>query len=211
MLLCIVDDSRRPSYFTPQRCAASVPMLFFSHAKACLVCELYILDGRQSGQQYWNSEAANLCPVCELYISKEPVPCSAGRLGRKYQRACKPGSVHRLCRRMGDHSSRDDVAIILKQPTRATGRRMPFAAPIWSCSRWGLPCHCRYRQRGALLPHRFDLAVPKQRWFIFCGTIPGVAPGGRYPPPFLAGARTFLPRCTEIQHRRPPGPLVARP
>ncbi len=29
------------------------------------------------------------------------------------------------------------------------------AAPIWSCSGWGLPCHSRYRERGALLPHRF--------------------------------------------------------
>src|SRR5262249_50037357 len=26
------------------------------------------------------------------------------------------------------------------------------------CSRWGLPCRCRCRPRGALLPHRFTLA-----------------------------------------------------
>ena len=32
------------------------------------------------------------------------------------------------------------------------------AAPIWSCSRWGLPCQRRYRRCGALLPHRFTLA-----------------------------------------------------
>jgi hypothetical protein len=32
------------------------------------------------------------------------------------------------------------------------------AAPTWSCSRWGLPCRRRRRQRGALLPHRFTLA-----------------------------------------------------
>ena len=32
-------------------------------------------------------------------------------------------------------------------------------APIWSCSRWGLPCHPRYRGRGALLPHPFTLAA----------------------------------------------------
>ena len=31
------------------------------------------------------------------------------------------------------------------------------AAPIWSCSRWGLPCRFRYRSRGGLLPHRFTL------------------------------------------------------
>src|SRR5262245_65612395 len=32
------------------------------------------------------------------------------------------------------------------------------AAPIWSCSRWGLPCRFRCRSRGGLLPHRFTLA-----------------------------------------------------
>ena len=35
------------------------------------------------------------------------------------------------------------------------------AAPIWSCSRWGLPCRFRCRSRGGLLPHRFTLAC----WF----------------------------------------------
>ena len=30
-------------------------------------------------------------------------------------------------------------------------------APMRSCSRWGLPCRCRRRQRGALLPHPFTL------------------------------------------------------
>ena len=28
---------------------------------------------------------------------------------------------------------------------------------------------------------------------ILCGTFPGVAPAGRYPAPFVRGARTFLP------------------
>jgi len=35
------------------------------------------------------------------------------------------------------------------------------AVPIWSCSRWGLPCRRRYRRRGALLPHHFTLAAPE--------------------------------------------------
>ena len=42
----------------------------------------------------------------------------------------------------------------------------PPAAPTWSCSRWGLPCRCRCRPRGALLPHHFTLAahaVPRGR------------------------------------------------
>jgi hypothetical protein len=32
-----------------------------------------------------------------------------------------------------------------------------------------------------------------QRRFAFCGTVPKIAFAGRYPAPFLAGARTFLP------------------
>jgi hypothetical protein len=42
------------------------------------------------------------------------------------------------------------------------GAGMPLArrpaAPIRSCSRWGLPCRRCCRRRGALLPHRFTLA-----------------------------------------------------
>ncbi len=71
------------------------------------------------------------------------------------------------------------------------------AAPMRSCSRWGLPCRRRYRRRGALLPHPFTLACDrslrsKRRRFAFCGTFPGVAPAGDYPAPCFRGARTFL-------------------
>ena len=80
-------------------------------------------------------------------------------------------------------------------PAGRLADRVP-AAPTWSCSRWGFPCHCRCRQRGALLPHHFTLASPPEegdRRCLFCGTFPGVAPAGRYPAPCLRGARTFLP------------------
>ena len=47
--------------------------------------------------------------------------------------ACKPGSV------VDSHSSRRRVTATLKQPTRI--RRGPrHWIPIWSCSKWGLPC-----------------------------------------------------------------------
>jgi hypothetical protein len=57
----------------------------------------------------------------------------------------------------------------LTRPTRAAGRERPrnyhgflnrdiTAAPIRSCSRWGLPCRPCCQRRGALLPHRFALA-----------------------------------------------------
>ncbi len=55
------------------------------------------------------------------------------------------------------------------------------AAPIRSCSRWGLPCHPCHQGRGALLPHRFTRARGASRphgRFVFCGTVPGVAPAG---------------------------------
>jgi hypothetical protein len=58
----------------------------------------------------------------------------------------------------------------LLRPTRAAGREHPCqlsrakqpwtitAAPIRSCTRWGLPCRPCYQGRGALLPRRFALA-----------------------------------------------------
>jgi len=52
----------------------------------------------------------------------------------KKESADKPGSV------LGNHSSGMPVARHLKQPTRKQcGPHHCF--PIWSCSRWGLPCH----------------------------------------------------------------------
>ena len=83
---------------------------------------------------------------------------------RERQPACKPGSVVASPeRRAGSHSSRTTLAGRLVQPTRAaaTERRRTDepsgATPIWSCSRWGLPCRSRCRSRGALLPHPFTL------------------------------------------------------
>ena len=73
-----------------------------------------------------------------------------------------------LARRDG-HSSGTHLAVRLTRPTRAAGRECPCdhhgtvipdiaAAPIRSCSRWGLPCRPCCQGRGALLPHRFALA-----------------------------------------------------
>ncbi len=69
---------------------------------------------------------------------------------KKGKLADKPGSV------VGSHSSRRSVTRTLWRPTR--GQREPrYCPPIWPCSGWGLPCHLRYRKRGALLPHLFTL------------------------------------------------------
>ena len=98
----------------------------------------------------------------------------------KCQPACKPGSVWRfpsatvirLGRRLRDASSNQPGWRAWK---RVCERVAPSTAtPIWSCSRWGLPCRRRCRNRGALLPHRFTLAWwPKPPWrSLLCGTFP---------------------------------------
>jgi hypothetical protein len=127
----------------------------------------------------------------------------AGPSSTKDQPACKPGSVWpaadaatmtaiRLGRRLPGASSNLPERLVRTDPE--TWLR---TAPIRSCSRWGLPCRFRCRKRGALLPHRFTLAAGQtlraRGGLLFCGTVPGVAPAGRYPAPFVRGARTFLP------------------
>jgi len=42
---------------------------------------------------------------------------------------------------------------------KQTGRFLARATPIWSCSRWGLPCRLCCQRRGALLPHPFTLTL----------------------------------------------------
>ena len=149
-----------------------------------------------------------------------PPGANPQHLMRERQTACKPGSVP--ASRAGDgHSSGTPVTGRLVRPTRAAARELASpatcrqAAPTWSCSRWGLPCRRRYRRRGALLPHPFTLtgrragkpARPGRR-FAFCGTVPGVAPAGRYPAPCSRGARTFLCRQAGAGRQRPSGRLA---
>ena len=77
------------------------------------------------------------------------------------QTVCKPGSVPAE-RTMAIHLGRPSPDASRDLP----GRRRenppadirPLAASTRSCSRWGLPCRRRCRQRGAPLPHPFTLA-----------------------------------------------------
>jgi len=75
----------------------------------------------------------------------------------------------------------------------------PAAVPIWSCSRWGLPCRPRCRGRGALLPHRFALARGVSQRMP-----PADAPRGmsRRAPWVLARAVCFLWHCPWGRPRR---------
>ncbi len=87
-----------------------------------------------------------------------------------------------------------------------------ICSPIWSCSRWGLPCHCCYQQRGALLPHHFTLTGPEQgRRYLFCGTGRGLAPPRCYlaPCPMEPGLSSLLlvtthPQAERLHSRLPP-------
>ncbi len=122
-----------------------------------------------------------------------------------WEPACKPGSV------MDGHSSGMHVAVHLKRPTRgpcgphvATEAARP---PIWSCSGWGLPCHCCYQQRGALLPHHFTLTNrPVGRWrYIFCGTFRRLAPPRRYLAPCPSEPGLSSTFCKAATIRPTPG------
>ena len=62
------------------------------------------------------------------------------------------------------------------------GQDTPCAAPIWHCSRWGLPCRSGCPSRGGLLPHLFTLALQR---------------GG----PFSVALSLGLPRPGVTRHR----------
>jgi hypothetical protein len=128
------------------------------------------------------------------------------RKGEAGQTACKPGSVPSRGKRRSFLWTAHCWTVLATYPdprsagngTACPRRKTPGAdmrTPIWSCSRRGLPCRPGHPVRGGLLPHPFTLTGRSKaaRRFAFCGAIPGVTPGGRYPPPCHRGARTFLP------------------
>ncbi|BBA71481.1 hypothetical protein YM18_2970 [Geobacter sulfurreducens] len=98
--------------------------------------------------------------------------------------AHKPGSVPAAGYPLAgdDHSSGTAVTDGLKQPTRKHGRA------ILDASLFGLAPGGVYlasdvtAEPGELLPHPFTLTRLSGRTSL-CGTIPGVAPAGRYPAP----------------------------
>ena len=71
-----------------------------------------------------------------------------------------------------DHSSSPSIARGVKRPyPRALGG--PPSPPIWSCSRWGLPCIRHHWRTGELLPRHFNLTRRRSgRRYVFCGTFP---------------------------------------
>ena len=134
--------------------------------------------------------------------------CCAEPLIARHQPACKPGSVghRRLAPTVRDgHSSGTMFAHGLEQPTRTAGLTSPRG--VFACanepaspSLFGLApggvCHAVSVAGPAVRSYRTfsPLPRPKRRRFVLCGTIPGVAPAGCYPAPYVDGARTFLSR-----------------
>ena len=87
------------------------------------------------------------------------------------------------------------------------GRAALKCFPIWSCTRWGLPCLPRHRRSGELLPHLFNLTCSCRRQDI--GGIFSVALSPGYPEFALrttvpSGVRTFLPDFSTGAIMRPP-------
>ena len=155
---------------------------------------------------------AALCSTYVLFSAPRGLRVTIGP-GEICQTVCKPGSVPApKARPVGRWT-----VIHLGRPSPDASRDLPGrsaqkhachgepwrAAPIRSCSRWGLPCHRRYRRRGALLPHPFTLTRFAPRGldgrFAFCGTDPWgrprrVLPGTvfpwspDFPPPDCSGS-----------------------
>jgi len=117
--------------------------------------------------------------------------------------AYKPGSVE------SGHFSRAAIARRLKQPTRkSNGTGRPFFllgfAPggVYPANLVAQIAVRSYRTFSPLPRGR-----SRDRRYVFCGTFPVLADGGRYPPPYpvepgLSSRRRFV-----IAAARPPSPL----
>jgi len=124
---------------------------------------------------------------------------------------------------MGDHSSRPAVADGLKQPTRTTGWQphpeLAFAPSLFGLAPGGV-CRAAPVASRAVRSCRTVSPLPDRvsgypddghRRSLLCGTVPDLlAPrdaeaAGRYPAPWLCGARTFLACITAPAAARPSG------
>ena len=127
--------------------------------------------------------------------------------------ACKPGSVPPGPEDPGaaiiplDRPSRDGSRDLpgpldRRRPCRIAPAHGPYSVLLLA----GLAMPCLLPGTRCALTAPFHPSRPGGRRFAFCGAIPGVAPGGRYPPPCRRGARTFLERLAAPATARPSGP-----
>ena len=141
--------------------------------------------------------------MARLYCRAEP--CSAYRK-KEAEPADKPDSV------VDSHSSRRYVTATLKQPTRIQrGPRQRI--PIWSCSRWGLPC--RSVARLAVRSYRTISPLPRipenRSAVSFCCTFRRLAPPRRYlaPCPMEPGLSSAPRRDDATVWPTPPARILA--
>jgi len=114
------------------------------------------------------------------------------------------------CDARDGHSSATPVARRLKQPTRMAGPDRPAArgcAPFLFGFAPGGVCRAVCVAADAVRSYRTVSPLPRinatlRGGLLLCGTVPGPASrlrgdrsAGRYPAPFVRGARTFLPRA----------------
>ena len=138
--------------------------------------------------------------------------CCAEPLILQHQPACKPGFVghRRLAPTIRDgHSSGTTFARCLEQPTRTASltspcgviacanipRCRPYSVllPVWFAMPVPLP-DPRCALTAPFHPYRAEAPKGEGGRSVLCGTVPGVAPAGCYPAPYVDGARTFLSR-----------------
>src|SRR3954465_7603542 len=97
----------------------------------------------------------------------------------------------------------------LEQPTRTASltspcgviafanipRCRPYSVllPVWFAMPFPLP-DPRCALTAPFHPYRAEAPKGEGGRFVLCGTFPGVTPAGRYPAPYVDGARTFLSR-----------------
>ncbi|CBA17300.1 hypothetical protein XALC_2823 [Xanthomonas albilineans GPE PC73] len=112
--------------------------------------------------------------------------------------ADKPGSV------VDSHSSRRTVTGTLEQPTR-TRRGPRHEVPIWSCSRWGLPCRSvtglavrSYRTISPLPAPRHPATVAERAW-----PMPRIANALQQRQRGGEGRRRYLSVALSVGSRRP--------
>ncbi len=111
------------------------------------------------------------------------------------------------------HSSGTPVAGRLARSTRAAARK-PACRPRPACRPYSILLPVGFTVPSPLPATRCALTAPFHPYpqlaprglggrFAFCGTVPGVAPAGRYPAPCFRGARTFLPPINRKATVRP--------
>ncbi len=140
-----------------------------------------------------------------LAISGCPCPRERGECSTPGGRATYPVSRVLSPSQGGNHSSGARVATRLKRPTRAPAgsSRRPLAgtdARLFGLAPGGV-YHAVPVAGAAVRSYRTRSPLPQPPSVCaggpcggqaFCGTFPGVTPGGCYPPPPIRGARTFL-------------------